>query len=61
MGTDMREKFWHLASKIVFEYNYFHEYQNHLQKIRWRVAAATGVIALPALALTQLMGTLSFV
>ena len=57
----MREKFWHLASKIVFEYNYFHEYQNHLLKIRWRVAAATGVIALSALALTQLMGNLSIV
>jgi hypothetical protein len=41
----MRDKLWRLLDKTRFEYNYFQEYRQHLEKIRLAVVIATGLIS----------------
>jgi hypothetical protein len=42
----MREKLWNLLDKMRYEYNYYQEYRQHLERMRIGVIIVTSVIVL---------------
>jgi len=48
----VREKLWNLLDKTRFEYNYFQEYRQHLERIRIAVVVLTSAVMLTVISLS---------
>jgi len=51
----MREKLWNLLDKTRYDYNYYQEYRQHLEKMRIIVVAVTSITAFVVISLSSLI------